>query len=197
MIPAKNEAGGLENLLPKLARTPYLEVLVIDDGSTDHTGDVASKYGARVIRHPYSKGNGAAIKTGASSARGSIVVFMDADGQHNPDDVARLIDRLQTGYDMVIGSREHGSTANFSRSAANRFYNLVATYMTGQRIKDLTSGFRVVKKRPFLAFLHLLPNGFSYPTTITMAFFRAGLLGWIRANSRHQKAWKESSKAAS
>ena len=106
VIPAKNEAGGLENLLPKLARTPYLEVLVIDDGSTDHTGDVASKYGARVIRHPYSKGNGAAIKTGASSARGIIVVFMDADGQHNPDDVARLIDRLQTGYDMVIGSGE-------------------------------------------------------------------------------------------
>lgn len=175
VLPAKNEAESLAELIPHLFRVaPHAEIVVVNDGSTDATADVATKLGARVISHPYSLGNGAAIKTGAKAARGEIVVFLDADGQHNPGDVPRLIARLEEGYDMVVGSRSGASQANFGRRLANAIYNRVASYMTGHPILDLTSGFRAVRRSKFLEFLHLLPNGFSYPTTSTIAFFRAG-----------------------
>uniref|UniRef100_UPI003A93D31D glycosyltransferase family 2 protein n=1 Tax=Cycloclasticus pugetii TaxID=34068 RepID=UPI003A93D31D len=130
--------------------------------------------GAKVISHPYSKGNGAAIKTGARAATGDIFVFMDGDGQHAPADIPRLLSRLNEGYDLVVGARQTGSQASIGRSVANGFYNQMATFMTGHRIEDLTSGFRAVRAEKFREFLYLLPNGFSYPTTSTMAFFRAG-----------------------
>ncbi|EIC21286.1 glycosyltransferase family 2 protein [Thiorhodovibrio frisius] len=176
ILPACNEAGALAELLPRLrAQCPQAEILLVDDGSTDATARIAREQGARVISHPISLGNGAAIKTGARSAKGEILVFMDADGQHDPADIPRLLARLDDGHDMVIGARTKGSQATWGRGIANALYNRLASYMTGHPIPDLTSGFRAVRAAPFRQFLYLLPNGFSYPTTITMAFFRAGL----------------------
>ena len=175
VIPAKNESRSISALIEQLAALPDLkEIVVVDDGSTDGTGDIAERLGARVIRHPYSKGNGAAIKSGVRAARGEIVVFMDADGQHSPRDVHRLLQKVDQGFDMVVGARQSGSQASVGRGFANKFYNWLASYMAGQKIEDLTSGFRAVRRQKFLEFLYLLPNGFSYPTTSTMAFFRAG-----------------------
>lgn len=175
VIPAKNESSSIGRVVESLASLyPEAEIIVVDDGSTDGTDDIAEKLGASVIRHPYSKGNGAAIKSGARAATGDIILFMDADGQHSPDDVHRLLNKLDQGFDMVVGARQSGSQASVGRGFANKFYNWLASYMTGQKIEDLTSGFRAVRRVKFLQFLSLLPNGFSYPTTSTMAFFRAG-----------------------
>ena len=175
VIPARNEAAGLERLLPALrARHPEAELLVVDDGSTDATRETAQRLGARVISHAYGQGNGAAIKSGARAAAGEERVCMDADGQHDPEDVARLLDTLHQGYDMVVGARDGNSQASLLRGLGNRFYNRLASWMVGRRIADLTSGFRAVRAERFREFLFLLPNGFSYPTTITMSFCRAG-----------------------
>ena len=176
VMPARNEAASLDNLLPEILRhQPTAEILVVNDGSTDSTADICQKHGIAVITHPYSMGNGAAIKSGARAARGDITVFMDADGQHRPEDIARLLQKLEEGYEMVVGARKNSSQASFSKGIANRFYNKLASAMTGHNIQDLTSGFRAVRTRHFRKFLYLLPNGFSYPTTSTMAFFRSGL----------------------
>lgn len=175
IIPAKNEAKGLAQILPELlVLHPTAEVIVVDDGSSDDTYGVASSLGARVISHPYSKGNGASIKTGLRAALGDIVVCMDADGQHRPEDIQLLLNELDSGYDMVVGSRNHAGQANMSRSLANSFYNLFASWMVGHKVQDLTSGFRAIQANKFREFISLLPNKFSYPTTITMSFFRAG-----------------------
>lgn len=175
VIPAKDEEKGLTQLLPQLVEGyPTFEITVVDDGSSDSTARVAADWGAKVIRHRYSKGNGAAIKSGARTASGDVILFMDADGQHKPEDIDNLLSRISEGYDMVVGARQRGSQASIGRGIANKFYNLLASYMTGQRVEDLTSGFRAVRADKFREFLYLLPNGFSYPTTSTMAFFRAG-----------------------
>ena len=175
ILPCLNESRSLEILIPRLVQSyPDAEIIVVNDGSSDDSAKVASQAGVKVISNPYSKGNGAAIKTGAREAKGNILVFMDADGQHEPKDIERLLMNLETGYDMVIGARSYGSQASFGRWCANSFYNWLASWITGHKIADLTSGFRAVNANKFKEFLHLLPNGFSYPTTITMAFFRAG-----------------------
>ena len=173
ILPAKNEAEGLRSVLPALrARMPDAEIIVSDDGSTDDTAEVAASHGARVLSSPYPMGNGAAIKRGARAAGGDVLVFMDADGQHDPALIDRLLDRLADGYDMVV-ARDGAGQANAGRGMANALYNRLASWMTGHRVADLTSGFRVVRAERFRQFLHLLPNGFSYPTTSTMAFFRS------------------------
>jgi glycosyltransferase involved in cell wall biosynthesis len=175
IIPAKNEAKSLPTLLKAiLAYHPNAELIVVDDGSSDETAILASEEGAKVIRHPYSMGNGAAIKTGARAATKDVLVFMDADGQHKPEDISRLLQKIDTGYDMVIGARNAQSQASLGRLAANTVYNRLASIMVSHKVNDLTSGFRAVRANKFIEFLYLLPNGFSYPTTITMAFFRAG-----------------------
>lgn len=174
VLPAKNEADGLRRVLPELRRQhPDAELIVVDDASTDDTAETAKSFGATVLTSPYSMGNGAAIKRGARLATGDVIVFMDADGQHNPLHISQLLDKLSEGYDMVVGARDRSGQASAGRSLANRFYNRLATWMTGHRVEDLTSGFRVVRANRFREFIHLLPNGFSYPTTITMAFFRS------------------------
>lgn len=176
VIPAKNEEEGLARFLPSLRQIyPAVEVIVVNDGSSDNTVQVCEEHGVRVISHPYSKGNGAAIKTGARAASGDYIVFMDGDGQHDPADIERLLYRVEEGYDLVVGARSGlSSQASIARWSANGFYNKLAGWMVNREIPDLTSGFRCVHRRKFLDFLYLLPNGFSYPTTSTMAFFRAG-----------------------
>src|SRR5579875_2493508 len=162
ILPAKNEAAALADLLPRLrAAQPEAEIIVSDDGSTDATRELCARHGVRCVSAPYSMGNGA------------VLVFMDADGQHDPADIARLLAKLDEGYDMVVGARNWGGQAGVGRGVANTFYNWLATRMTGHRIDDLTSGFRAARADRFGEFLHLLPNGFSYPTTATMAFFRS------------------------
>jgi glycosyltransferase involved in cell wall biosynthesis len=174
ILPAKNEAEGLRRTLPGVRELlPDAEVIVVDDGSTDATAAVAREHGARVLSSPYSMGNGAAIKRGARSASGDVFVFMDADGQHNLNCIAGLLAKLDEGYDMVVGARGWDGQANVGRGLANGLYNRLASWMTNHQVADLTSGFRAVRADKFHEFLHLLPNGFSYPTTITMAFFRS------------------------
>ncbi|SFR42319.1 Glycosyltransferase involved in cell wall bisynthesis [Marinobacter gudaonensis] len=175
VIPAKNESSSISKVIEALVSNQLInEVIVVDDGSTDHTGEIASSLGAKLITHPYSKGNGAAIKTGARAAVGDVLVFMDADGQHSPEDIQKLLSKIEEGFDLVVGSRDSRSQASFGRLLANSLYNRLSSYVTGHRIADLTSGFRAVRREKFLQFLSLLPNGFSYPTTSTIAFFRAG-----------------------
>lgn len=192
VIPAKNEASALAMMLPDLKkRYPDFEIIVVNDGSSDHTGEVCSEQGVVCVTHPYNKGNGAAIKTGARTASGDVIVFMDADGQHHFEDIERLLEKLGDGYDMVVGARDAKTHASTHRRWANSIYNRLASFMTGCDIKDLTSGFRAVKRKHFLKFLYLLPNGFSYPTTSTMAFFRSGFsVGYvpIKAKQREGKS---------
>ncbi|QWT18409.1 glycosyltransferase family 2 protein [Bacillus sp. NP157] len=174
ILPAKNEAAALKDLLPRLtAAQPGCEIIVVNDGSTDDTVAVCAAAGVKCLSSPYSMGNGAAIKRGARAATGEILVFMDGDGQHDPADIQRLVDRLEQGFDMVVGARSWESQAGVGRGLANTLYNWLASRMTGHVVADLTSGFRVARAARFREFIHLLPNGFSYPTTSTMAFFRS------------------------
>jgi len=174
ILPAKNEAPALTELLPRLrAIHSDAEIIVVDDGSTDGTPEICARSNVKCLTSPYSMGNGAAIKRGARAATGDILIFMDGDGQHDPVDVARLLGKLEEGYDMVVGARDWGSQAGVGRGIANTLYNWLASRMTGHLIADLTSGFRAARADKFREFLHLLPNGFSYPTTSTMAFFRS------------------------
>ncbi len=175
VLPAKNESAAIGGTVSAIASAfPVAEIIVVNDGSTDDTAAVAEAAGARVVHHPYSKGNGAAIKTGARAASGEVIVFMDADGQHDPADISRLLALIEQGHDMVVGARQKGSQASIGRGFANGLYNRLASWITGHKVQDLTSGFRAVRAARFREFLYLLPNGFSYPTTSTMAFFRAG-----------------------
>ena len=176
IIPAKNEQASIAGVVTGVRDAcPDAEVIVVDDGSTDETAAKASQAGARVLSHPCSLGNGAAVKAGARQAKGEILVFLDADGQHDPADIPRLLERLEGGYDMVVGARaSRQSHANVGRLMANGVYNLIASMVTSHTIPDLTSGFRAARAEKFKRFLYLLPNGFSYPTTITMAFMRSG-----------------------
>jgi glycosyltransferase involved in cell wall biosynthesis len=201
LIPAKNEAQGVTLIVPKIRKMyPDAEIIVIDDASIDGTGSVAESFGARVIVHPYSKGNGAAIKTGLRAAKGDVLICMDADGQHRPEDIAVLLEKMADGFDMVVGARSREGQASIHRGLANKFYNYFASWMVGHRVEDLTSGFRAVKAANIKEFISLLPNKFSYPTTITMSFFRAGysvayepidVQKRIEGTHSHVKLWQD------
>src|SRR6476659_10084251 len=174
VIPAYNEAAAIGAVVRDLLTSAgWREILVIDDGSTDDTGAQAAAAGARVIRHPYNKGNGAAVKTGIRHAAGEYVLIIDADGQHAPADALRLIAPLGE-YDLVVGARDAATQANGARRGGNTLLNWLASYLTGRHIPDLTSGFRAARTTCLREFLHLLPNGFSTPTTTTLAFIKAG-----------------------
>jgi glycosyltransferase involved in cell wall biosynthesis len=179
VVPACNECQTIAALVSGLhAAGSWLEIIVVDDGSTDDTGQRASDAGARVVRHPYNKGNGASVKTGIRHAVGDYVLILDADGQHRPADAKRLVAKLDE-YELVVGARSNATQAGAARRAGNALLNGVASYLTDQRIPDLTSGFRAARREHFLEFLHLLPNGFSTPTTTTLAFIKAGYSVWF------------------
>jgi glycosyltransferase involved in cell wall biosynthesis len=191
VLPAKNEAAALIDLIPRLrAAQPDAEIIVVDDGSSDETVATCAKFGVRVVSQPYSMGNGAAIKRGARAASGDVLVFMDADGQHDPADISRLLAKLDKGYDMVVGARDWAGQAGVGRGVANAIYNRLASWVTEFQVLDLTSGFRAVRADKFREFLHLLPNGFSYPTTITMAFFRSAYAIAYEPLAVHQRVGK-------
>src|SRR2546430_980005 len=174
VIPAFNEAASIGSLVTNLrAAGHWHEILVIDDGSTDETATRAAAAGARVVHHPYNKGNGAAVKSGIRRATGTFVLIVDADGQHPAADATRLVAHLDA-YDLVVGARMSHTQAGAARRAGNAFLNWIASYLTEQPIPDLTSGFRAARRECLLEFLHLLPNGFSTPTTTTLPFMKAG-----------------------
>lgn len=173
VIPAFNEEEGIAAVVEKAAAAAaWLEVLVIDDGSRDRTAERAAAAGARVVRHPYNKGNGAAVKTGIREAKGDVVLLMDADGQHDAADMTRLAAAVGL-HDMVIGARK-SADQTMTRAMGNRAFNVLASWLTSRPIPDLTSGFRAARRERLLEVLHLLPNGFSYPTTSCLAFLKAG-----------------------
>ncbi len=174
VIPAFNEGAAVGRVIQALrAAGTWHEIIVVDDGSTDDTGATARGAGATVIRHPYNKGNGAAVKTGIRAATGEYVMIMDGDGQHRPADAVRVATRLGE-YDLVVGARAASTQATRSRRLGNTTLNRFAAYLTGRPIPDLTSGFRAARRSHLREFLHLLPNGFSTPTTTTLAFIKAG-----------------------
>jgi len=184
VLPAHNEADSIGYVLADL--NTYLgddtEVIVVDDGSSDSTAAIAREAGATVLQNPYAMGNGAAIKAGTRRASRAQLVCMDADGQHDAAEIPGMLAKLADGYEMVVGARRAAHQQS-GRALANGFYNRLASFMTGHRIEDLTSGFRASRTSSFRRFLYLLPNGFSYPTTSTMAFFRAGLpVGYVPIN---------------
>lgn len=175
VIPALNEAAALKEVLPDLReRYPDAEVIVVDDGSSDDTVALCEQNQVCCISHPESLGNGAAVKTGARAATGEVIVFMDGDGQHRPSEIAPLLEQLAPQVDLVVGARSAEHHASLPRRLGNEFYNRLASWMTGRKVHDLTSGMKAVRRERFLEFLHLLPNGFSYDVTITMAFMKVG-----------------------
>ena len=179
VVPAYNEGASIASLITALlAAGSWHEVIVVDDGSTDDTGSRAAAAGARVVRHPYNKGNGASVKTGIRTAAGEFVLILDGDGQHRPADAPRLVSRLDQ-YELVVGARSHSTQANAARRIGNKALNAIASYLTEQRIPDLTSGFRAARREHLLEFIHLLPNCFSTPTTTTLAFMKAGYSVWF------------------
>ena len=172
VIPAFDEEEGIAAVVERLAGRGFREVLVIDDGSSDATAERAAKAGARVVRHPYNKGNGAAVKTGVREAKGEVVLLMDADGQHDPEQAGALYGPIGI-YDMVIGARR-ARDQDLVRAMGNELFTVLASWLTGRPIPDLTSGYRAARRERLLEVLHLLPNGFSYPTTCCLAFLKAG-----------------------
>jgi glycosyltransferase involved in cell wall biosynthesis len=174
VIPALNEAASIAAVVAGLrGAATWREILVVDDGSSDDTASKAEAAGARVIRHPYNKGNGASVKTGIRASVGQYVLILDADGQHQPADALRLVGRLDP-YDLVVGARRGRTQASPARRIGNRALNGLASFLTERPIADLTSGFRAARRDCLVEFLHLLPNGFSTPTTTTLAFIKAG-----------------------
>ena len=174
LIPAFNEADTLGEVISQLcALYPQSEILAVDDGSTDATATIAETRGARVIRHPYNKGNGASIKTGLRNATRELVLIFDADGQHDARDIAKLAECVGE-YDLVVGARDENSQTDFGRRMYHHVLNALASYLSGMRVPDATSGFRVARRADLLQFIHLLPNGFSTPVTTSLAFIKAG-----------------------
>ena len=195
ILPAMNEAETIGDLVSKIKeRYPDFEIVVINDGSSDKTAEVAKNAGAHVYSHPYNIGNGAAIKSGIRVASGDVLVFMDADGQHDPADIAGLL-KFMPDYDMVVGARSVRDQASVGRAIGNKFYNWLASYVAKFYIQDLTSGFRAVKSKIAKNFLYLIPNTYSYPTTLTLSVLRSGWsLKFIPIKIKARSAGKSSIK---
>jgi len=177
VIPAFNEAEGIDSTLNELfefAKGRDWEIIVINDGSTDNTAEKLNKFDRiKIINHPYNKGYGAALKTGIRQASGDIVVLFDSDGQHNPQDIPRLLEKIPE-YDMVVGQRTKDSSQDWLRKPGKWILGLVANILSEHKIPDLNSGLRVIKRDIILYMLEIFPDGFSFSTTSTIAFFKLG-----------------------
>lgn len=195
IVPALNEDAITEVVMALRSAGAWHEIIVVDDGSTDGTGDRAAAAGAVVVRHPYNKGNGAAVKSGIRRATGAHVLIVDGDGQHRPGDAARLVSRL-ADYELVVGARSASTQATATRRLGNAALNWLASYLTQRSIPDLTSGFRAARRDCLLEFIHLLPNGFSTPATTTMAFMKAGYSVWFEPIDAEQRIGKSKIKLA-
>ena len=191
IIPAYNEAGNIGNIVSGVKDLyPHHEIIVINDGSTDNTAAEAQRAGAKVFSHPYNIGNGAAIKSGIRVATGAVLIFLDGDGQHSPQDITKLIDYIPE-FDMVVGARSIGDQASLGRALGNKVYNWFASYVAKFSIKDLTSGFRAVKTNVARNFLYLLPNTYSYPTTLTLGVLRSGMsVKYVPIKTKKRKSGK-------
>ncbi|MDZ7859562.1 MAG: glycosyltransferase family 2 protein [Candidatus Krumholzibacteriota bacterium] len=173
VIPAYNEEDGLVRALGGLmpmATDKGWEVIVVNDGSSDRTADVVLQHEAKLVSHPYNKGYGASLKTGIRNAAGQIIVIMDSDGQHDAADIEKLLIHMEN-YEMVVGAR---SKDVLIRAPGKKLLSIVANFLTGIKIPDLNSGFRAFYKDTVKSFMHFCPNGFSFSTTITLAFLREG-----------------------
>jgi glycosyltransferase involved in cell wall biosynthesis len=196
IIPALNESTVIADVVAALRSAGnWHEIIVVDDGSSDGTGEHARAAGAIVVRHPYNKGNGAAVKSGVRRATGDVVLIVDGDGQHRPLDAARIVGRIGE-YDLVVGARSTSTQATMGRRLGNALLNRLASYLTERPIPDLTSGFRAARRQALLEFLHLLPNGFSTPTTTTMAFIKAGYSVGFEPIDAEQRVGKSKIKLA-
>jgi glycosyltransferase involved in cell wall biosynthesis len=197
VIPAYNEAGSIGKLVERLkALYPEFEIIVINDGSSDDTASAALDAGATVYSHPYNIGNGAAVKSGIRVASGDVLVLMDADGQHDPADIERMLQYLPE-YDMVVGARSFIGQSSIGRALGNKIYNWLASYVAKFQIRDLTSGFRAVRATVARNFVHLLPNTYSYPTTITLGVLRSGLsVKYMPIQTRKRKTGNSNIKLA-
>lgn len=174
VIPAHNEEASVGEVVARLRQLkPTSEIIVVDDGSSDATAERALTAGAKVLRQPYNKGNGAAVKAGIRAATGDVILIIDADGQHSPDDINKLLDKITT-YDLVIGARTRASETRLIRDVGNAIFNGFAGYMVDRPVPDLTSGFRAMRRARIMEFVHLLPNGYSHTSTSTVAFIKAG-----------------------
>lgn len=194
-LPAFNESQALPEVVASIrAVCPDAEILVVDDASTDATAEVAERAGARVVRHPYNKGNGAAIKTAIRNAQGDVLLVVDADGQHDPADIPRLLEYMTT-YDMAVGVRSRSSHASRTRGAGNLLLDRFASYVAGMDLDDLTSGFRAMRRPVLLEFIHLLPNGYSWPTTSMLSFAKAGYsIKFVPIDARRRSGGKSRQK---
>ena len=182
IIPVYNEREGIEAFLGELIEYtkgfnfPY-EIIVVDDGSTDGTSERLRDFKSEnlvIIRHKHNIGNGGAVKSGIRNARGEYVIMIDGDGQHYPKDVGRILEKLEEDYHLVVGARDLKSQASFFRAIGNIIYNKLASYVADFDVKDLTSGLRGAKTETIKKFLYMFPNGFSYPSTSTLAMLKAG-----------------------
>jgi glycosyltransferase involved in cell wall biosynthesis len=191
VVPAYNEADSIRAVVERvIAELPQAEVIVVDDGSKDGTAARLAGLPVRTLRHPYNKGNGAAVKTGLRAARGEWVLLLDADGQHSAEDVGRLL-AYTDEYDLIVGARAPETQASVGRALGNRLLNWLAGYVVGRPIPDLTSGFRAMRRSAIMEFIHLLPNGYSYPTTSTLCFFKAGYsVVFVPLQARRRRAGK-------
>lgn len=188
VIPAYNEAESVGEVVGRLRQLkPAAEIIVVDDGSTDNTAAIALAAGAKVLRQPYNKGNGAAVKAGIRAAHGDVILMLDADGQHSADDIDSLLDKIPQ-YDLVVGARTRGSDTRLIRDIGNAIFNAFSSYMVDRRIPDLTSGFRAVRRARIMEFVNLLPNGYSHTSTSTVAFIKAGYsVAFVPFRSRKQR----------
>jgi glycosyltransferase involved in cell wall biosynthesis len=195
IIPAYNEATTIGDIVSRIrALYPEIEIIVVNDGSEDETAAVAKRAGAKVYSHPYNIGNGAAIKSGIRAASGEILVFMDADLQHTPEEIKTMLDYFPD-YDMVVGARSKKDQISFGRAFGNKLYNLLASYVAKFNVQDLTSGFRAIKSNIAQQFLYLLPNSYSYPATLTLAVLRTGrALKYVPITTKVRKAGKSNIK---
>ncbi|NLD36017.1 MAG: glycosyltransferase family 2 protein [Desulfatiglans sp.] len=191
IIPAYNEAETIRDVIIKVKEIdPEFEIIVVNDGSKDQTGEIAREAGAIVYSHPYNIGNGASIKSGIRIASGDILVFIDGDGQHDPNDIAKMLQYFPE-YDMVVGARSKTSQVSIFRGFGNRMLNWLAGYVAKFRVQDLTSGFRAVKAEIAQSLLYLLPNTYSYPTTMTLGVLRNGKsLKYLPINAEKRKKGK-------